>query len=124
MMLSLLDALPPELTDWYRQYAETQRELRRQVRRLSRERREARERARAEAAKAKRHANRKEIPCPSCGGLFVPVRTDAKTCSNKCRQRMHRARHGVTDNEPLADQTFPVTDNKHPANETFISRYA
>jgi hypothetical protein len=105
-MLSLIDVLPPDLVEWHRRHAEVQRELRRQVRRLAKERREARERARAAAATAKRHANRKEIPCGSCSELFVPVRTDAKTCSNKCRQRMHRARHGVTDNEPLADQTF------------------
>ena len=100
-MLNLINALPKELTDWYRQYDETQREMRRRVRRLAKERHEARE----------RHASRKPIDCASCSEQFIPVRTDSLYCSNKCRQRAHRARHSVTD-------------NKRTDSETFISRYA
>jgi hypothetical protein len=31
-------------------------------------------------------------PCASCGESFLPRRNDAATCSNACRQRMHRQR--------------------------------
>jgi hypothetical protein len=34
--------------------------------------------------------SRKERPCAACGQQFVPTRSDAKTCSNKCRQALFR----------------------------------
>jgi hypothetical protein len=34
-----------------------------------------------------------EIACEVCGEMFVPTRSDGKTCSNKCRQKLHRLRH-------------------------------
>lgn len=30
--------------------------------------------------------------CAACGGHFIPRRSDAKTCSHACRQRLYRAR--------------------------------
>jgi hypothetical protein len=103
-----IDGLPKELVEWHLRHAEVQREQRLRLRRLSKERREARERARAAAAKAKRHASRQPIACASCGEAFVPVRTDSLYCSNSVG----------------SECTAPVTDNKHLAIETFISRYA
>jgi hypothetical protein len=97
-----------DITEWHQRYAEAQRELRIARNRASMQRYEARQRRYAAEAKAKRHANRIPIACTSCGETFVPVRKDSKTCSNKCRQRMHRAR---------------VTANKRLAGGTLISRY-
>jgi hypothetical protein len=37
-------------------------------------------------------------PCEECGEMFVPSRRDAKTCSDRCRQRKHRSARSVTDN--------------------------
>ena len=34
-----------------------------------------------------------EIACAACSKLFVPRRADARTCSSKCRQWLHRMRH-------------------------------
>ena len=36
------------------------------------------------------------IPCASCGESFTPKRSDAKFCSDRCRQRMHRGRGDTT----------------------------
>jgi hypothetical protein len=44
----------------------------------------------SQRAKAARAAKRGERPCEACGRLFVPTRSDAKTCSNRCRQAAHR----------------------------------
>jgi hypothetical protein len=33
-----------------------------------------------------------EILCVACRQPFVPKRTDARTCSGRCRQRAHRGR--------------------------------
>jgi hypothetical protein len=40
----------------------------------------------------RRRVHHKEIACVVCGGEFVPTRSDATTCSNRCRQAAHRAR--------------------------------
>jgi N6-adenosine-specific RNA methylase IME4 len=37
------------------------------------------------------------LKCPSCRRKFVPKRSDAKTCSDRCRQRAHRTRLSVTE---------------------------
>jgi predicted nucleic acid-binding Zn ribbon protein len=37
----------------------------------------------------KRRARR----CPACKKSFIPKRADARTCSNKCRQALHRRNH-------------------------------
>jgi hypothetical protein len=37
--------------------------------------------------------------CQVCGRNFAPKRSDAKTCSNACRQKSYRKRTGVTDVE-------------------------
>jgi hypothetical protein len=49
----------------------------------------------SQRAKAARAAKRKERPCEACGRLFVPTRSDAKTCSNRCRQAAHRKRESA-----------------------------
>jgi hypothetical protein len=40
----------------------------------------------------RRRVKRQPIACIACGRFFVPKRTDTMTCSNKCRQAMHRDR--------------------------------
>jgi hypothetical protein len=30
--------------------------------------------------------------CPACHGAFTPKRTDARYCSNKCRQKAYRTK--------------------------------
>lgn len=32
------------------------------------------------------------VPCAVCGKLFQPKRSDAATCGDRCRQRLHRQR--------------------------------
>jgi hypothetical protein len=32
--------------------------------------------------------------CPSCGQLFLPLRSDARYCSPRCRQAAYRSRQG------------------------------
>jgi endogenous inhibitor of DNA gyrase (YacG/DUF329 family) len=44
----------------------------------------------------KRKEQRGERTCEECGEAFVPVRTDAKFCSIRCKQRAYR--HRVTAN--------------------------
>jgi hypothetical protein len=51
-----------------------------------------------DACKAKtynesRPVTREPMLCEVCGIEFIPPRSDAKTCSNRCRQAAHRARH-------------------------------
>jgi hypothetical protein len=47
----------------------------------------------AKANEAERPAAREAINCANCGEPFVPTRSDAKTCSNTCRQALHRSRN-------------------------------
>jgi predicted nucleic acid-binding Zn ribbon protein len=42
-----------------------------------------------------RHSARK---CPSCLKSFTPKRSDAKVCSDRCRQRMFQRNRRLTDN--------------------------
>lgn len=44
-------------------------------------------------------------PCWYCTGLFVPARSDARTCSTDCRSRQHRAlKRASVDDVPLASE--------------------
>ena len=45
----------------------------------------------------RRAASRTDMACITCGDLFTPKRSDAVTCSNKCRQKMYRAEHKNTE---------------------------
>jgi hypothetical protein len=54
-----------------------------------------REQISARRTQARAHVDHDAIPCAVCGKPFKPKRTDAKTCSNKCRQRAHRARQAA-----------------------------
>ena len=47
---------------------------------------------RTNASRKVEHAPKRCIN-PKCRKLFVPKRADAATCSNTCRQAMHRKRH-------------------------------
>lgn len=40
--------------------------------------------------KYKRYFNRKDMVCPVCEKTFTPKRSDAKYCSNACRQKAYR----------------------------------
>src|SRR5262249_25673172 len=45
---------------------------------------------RLERNKIRRRVGPRERQCARCGELFISKRTDALTCSNKCRQALHR----------------------------------
>jgi hypothetical protein len=53
----------------------------------------------------RRQQGRREAPCAVCGRSFVLGRTDAVTCSARCRQKRWRQRHAsgnmttITDND-------------------------
>lgn len=47
----------------------------------------------------RRRAQRRDITCASCGKEFSPSRSDKRTCSNRCRQRVYRLRSRVTDSD-------------------------
>jgi predicted nucleic acid-binding Zn ribbon protein len=44
-----------------------------------------------EAGKVARRVDRKPRACEVCGEEFTPKRSDAKTCSDRCRQRLRRS---------------------------------
>jgi hypothetical protein len=43
-----------------------------------------------ERNKLRRRVKHEPIACVQCGSSFIPRRADALTCSNKCRQALHR----------------------------------
>jgi hypothetical protein len=43
-------------------------------------------------ARARRRVRHEQIDCAVCGELFTPKCNDAVTCSNRCRQKLHRQR--------------------------------
>jgi hypothetical protein len=45
------------------------------------------------ARERRRRVQHSEIACEVCGKDFVPTRSDARTCSNTCRQKRHRQAH-------------------------------
>jgi hypothetical protein len=44
-------------------------------------------------ANERRRVRHEEVACVVCGGKFVPGKSNAKTCGNRCRQQLHRDRH-------------------------------
>ena len=46
--------------------------------------------------KQRQQESRKNMVCPVCAKTFTPKRSDAKYCSNACRQKAYR--DSVTDN--------------------------
>jgi predicted nucleic acid-binding Zn ribbon protein len=44
-------------------------------------------------ARVRRRVRHQQIDCAVCGEPFTPKRNDAVTCSNRCRQKLHRQRH-------------------------------
>ena len=59
--------------------------------------------------------------CPTCGKGFDPKRSDALTCSSRCRQKGYRQRR-VTDNSPRAVRA-PDSHNGEPATAPFLNRH-
>jgi hypothetical protein len=53
----------------------------------------ARRLARNERNKLRRRVEHEPMICIRCGESFVPKGADAVTCSNRCRQAMHRKRN-------------------------------
>jgi len=45
-----------------------------------------------ERINARRRVRHRPRACESCGESFIPTRSDAATCSDRCRQRLHRSR--------------------------------
>ena len=56
-----------------------------------------------ELTKRRREA-RKDMVCPVCGKNFTPKRSDAKYCSNACRQKAYR--DSVTDTASCQPDTL------------------
>lgn len=54
--------------------------------------------------KYKRYFNRKDMVCPVCEKTFTPKRSDAKYCSNACRQKAYR--DSVTDNASTQNENL------------------
>jgi hypothetical protein len=50
-------------------------------------------------ARTRRRVQHEQEVCEACGKSFVPKRSDAKTCSNACRQRLHRERHRLSEGQ-------------------------
>ena len=46
-------------------------------------------------ANQRRRVRHHEMACEVCGTMFVPRQSTARTCSNRCRQKLHRQRHKV-----------------------------
>jgi hypothetical protein len=71
----------------------------------------------ARLAKNKRNAERRRVEhapirCanPACGKLFTPKRDDATTCSNKCRQALHRERKRAERGRVKQSLRKPIED--------------
>ena len=58
------------------------------------------------------------LACRQCGVLFTPYRSDARTCSPRCRTARHRsgppASHQRQVRELLADAAGPTVKIDHP----------
>jgi hypothetical protein len=52
-----------------------------------------RERAKTRRKGTPRHNGKRPRKCRACKRPFIPKRADARTCSNKCRQALHRRNH-------------------------------
>ncbi len=52
--------------------------------------------------KERRLAQRENTMCLCCGKLFTPKRTDAKYCSNACRQKGYRCRCAAEPGDLIA----------------------
>jgi hypothetical protein len=54
--------------------------------------------------KLRRRVKHQPVTCIKCGRSFTPTRDDALTCSNRCRQALHRERARVE----LGDSSYPL----------------
>jgi hypothetical protein len=48
-------------------------------------------------ANERRRVRHAEMACAACGEMFIPTQSTAKTCSNRCRQKLHRERAAAAD---------------------------
>jgi hypothetical protein len=59
----------------------------------------------------RRRVKHAQMTCIQCGELFIPKRADAQTCSNKCRQALHRSSSAIGRNGlPLGWRRRPLPD--------------
>jgi hypothetical protein len=56
----------------------------------------------------------KKCANPKCGHFFLPKRSDAKTCSVKCRVALSRAGRSVTSERFVADERARRTKGQNP----------
>jgi len=62
---------------------------------------------RNEPNRVRRRVKHKSVMCRMCGNFFMPKRADAVTCSNRCRQALHRrARLSLAASDIRNDQTL------------------
>jgi hypothetical protein len=62
-----------------------------------------------ERINARRRVEQEPKVCASCGATFMPARSDARTCSDRCRQRLRR---GVRLQVPDADGSHDASDEE------------
>jgi hypothetical protein len=82
------------------------------------------ERDDANATQRKQYAIRKErrewrTPpsiCPACNGEFLGKRKDSKFCSNRCKQRSHRAKLTPSNRLPTEKTPFQPPSNRLPTD--------
>jgi hypothetical protein len=56
---------------------------------------------RNESNRLRRRVEHAKVKCVVCREAFVPKRSDARTCGNRCRQQLHRRRQAMLDAEML-----------------------
>jgi len=64
--------------------------------------------ARNQRNKLRRRVKHTPMMCIICGEIFFPRRADAVTCSNRCRQALHRAERAAE----RADVDYPLRSRK------------
>jgi hypothetical protein len=70
-------------------------------------------------SKLRRRVKHQQITCRICADLFIPKRADAVTCSNKCRQELHRRRER---NAAIEAELTELNRGKKPLRKTLRLR--
>jgi len=58
----------------------------------------------------------REHDCEACGATFTPLRSDARTCSARCRQALRRRRSAIPE-APSRDESAAIRDNEAPKRD-------
>lgn len=66
---------------------------------------------------------RKELLCQVCGNKFYASRSDAKYCSNKCRQKEHRENTKHVQTSTIVTNLSPLREYIDYRLESFFTRY-